>query len=156
MKLTFSLFALLALLTLRSTAADVLLQPTNSQANAKTNIIITGPPKELPDAFTNSADMILIKIGAMGVGRYDVTQKEYQKIVGSNPSGFPGATHPVDSVSWNDAMEFCTKMTEADIKEKKIPDGYYYTLPTEDEWESLVGDASLDDAVTSLNGDRDG
>jgi formylglycine-generating enzyme required for sulfatase activity len=156
MKLTFTLFALLALFTLRSTAADVLLQPTNSPANAKTNIIITGPPKVLADAFTNSADMIVIKIGAMGVGRYDVTQKEYQKIVGLNPSAFPGATHPVDSVSWNDAMEFCTKMTESDIKEKKIPDGYYYTLPTEDEWESLVGDASLDDAVTSLNGDRDG
>ena len=37
-----------------------------------------------------------------------------------------------------------------------IPIGYYYTLPTEDEWESFVADASLDDSVTSANGDRDG
>jgi formylglycine-generating enzyme required for sulfatase activity len=43
-------------------------------------------------------------------------------------------------------------MTDLDVKKKAIPDGYHYDLPTEDEWTSLVGGATLDDAVTSLNG----
>jgi formylglycine-generating enzyme required for sulfatase activity len=47
-------------------------------------------------------------------------------------------------------------MTEEDIKEKKIPDGFYYTLPTEDEWENLMADAGLDSAVTSAGGNRSG
>jgi formylglycine-generating enzyme required for sulfatase activity len=59
-------------------------------------------------------------------------------------------------VSWNDAVDFCQKLTAADLKEKKIPDGYSYTLPTEGEWESLADEATLDDAVTSQNGPRDG
>ena len=62
----------------------------------------------------------------------------------------------MDNVSYNDAVNFCQKMTEQDVKAKKLPDGYSYTLPTEDEWEALSGDASLDDAVTSQNGPRNG
>jgi formylglycine-generating enzyme required for sulfatase activity len=109
------------------------------------------------DLFTNSAGMLLIKAGGYWVGKYDVTQKEFQKVMGSNPSAFPGEERPVDSVSWNDAMDFCQKLGEKDVKDKKLPDGYYYTLPTEDEWQAFSADASLDDAVTSMNATpRDG
>ncbi len=45
-------------------------------------------------------------------------------------------------------------MTERDLKKKSVPAGFYYTLPTEDEWKSLVGDATLESAVASLNGYR--
>jgi formylglycine-generating enzyme required for sulfatase activity len=106
--------------------------------------------------FTNSVGMELIKVGDFWVGKLEVTQKQFQKVTGSNPSSFPGDALPVDSVSWNDAVDFCQKLTEKDIKDKKLPDGYYYTLPTEDEWESYTGDASLDDAVTSQNAPRTG
>jgi formylglycine-generating enzyme required for sulfatase activity len=127
--------------------------PTNTAKATDTNAP-TEPPKTLPSEFTNSVDMILLKVSDMWVGKYDVTQKEYQKIMGYNPSAFSGPDNPVDSVSWNDAMAFCQKMTDEDIKEMKIPDGYYYTLPTEDEWESFASDTSLDDAVTSLGGNN--
>lgn len=159
MKLKISLCLCLLLASFSARSANVLLVASNSTAltatNADTNAPV-GPPKSLASPFTNSADMVLIEAAGMFVGKYDVTQKEYQKIMGSNPSAFSGPNNPVDSVSWNDALAFCQKMTEEDNSKMKIPVGYYYTLPTEDEWESLVADASLDDAVTSANGDRSG
>ena len=61
------------------------------------------------------------------VGQYDVTQEEYQKVIGNNPSNFKGSCNPVDQVSINDAVKFCTKLSQ---KEGKI-----YALPTEAQWE---------------------
>lgn len=108
--------------------------------------------------FTNSVGMELVRIsGGFWAGKFEVTQKEYQKVTGSNPSAFSGDNKlPVDSVSWNDAVEFCRKLTEMDIKEKKLPEGYRYTLPTEDEWQSFAASASLEDAITSLGASRSG
>jgi formylglycine-generating enzyme required for sulfatase activity len=138
-------------------AQDAAPVPTNTPAGTEadgTNADLA--PKPPGSLFTNSVGMELIKSGDMWVGKFEVTQKQYQKVSGSNPSAFPGEDNPVDSVSWNDAMDFCQKMSEKDFKDKKLPDGFYYALPTEDEWEAFTGDASLDDAVTSRNGPRGG
>ena len=144
----------LALWTASAIAQDAVPAHTNAPAGdtESTNAEAKAPGND----FTNSAGMELIKVGDLWAGKYEVTQKEYLKVAGINPSSFVGDNNPVDSVSWNDAMAFCQKMTEKDIKEKKLPDGYYYTLPAEDEWETLTGDASLGDAVTSQNGPRGG
>jgi formylglycine-generating enzyme required for sulfatase activity len=83
-----------------------------------------------------------------------VTQDPYQKVMGSNPSAFPGDNNPVDSVNWNDAMAFCKKLTDQEQTANQLPKGYQYSLPTQQEWERLVDDASLNDAVTSLNSQR--
>jgi formylglycine-generating enzyme required for sulfatase activity len=130
--------------------------PAGASATGGTNEDLT--PKTPGDDFTNSAGMEMIKTGGYWVGKFEVTQKQFQKVAGLNPSAFVGEERPVDSVSWNDAMDFCQKLSEKDVKDKKLPDGYYYTLPTEDEWETYTGDASLDDAVTSINASapRDG
>ncbi|MCX7048138.1 MAG: formylglycine-generating enzyme family protein [Candidatus Sumerlaeota bacterium] len=61
------------------------------------------------------------------LGETEVTQAQYEAIMGKNPSQFKGADKPVENVSWNDAMEFCKKLSE------KI--GKTYTLPTEAQWE---------------------
>ncbi len=108
------------------------------------------------DLFTNTVGMELVKVGGYWAGKYTVTQKEYQQVMGSNPSAFPGETHPVDSVSWNDAMDFCAKLTAVSRESNDVPVGYYYTLPSESEWQSLVADASLKDAVTSQTANRGG
>lgn len=62
------------------------------------------------------------------IGKYPVTQKQWRKIIGTNPSHFSGDDLPVENVSWNDAQEF--------IKQLNVIDpGKNYRLPTEAEWE---------------------
>ena len=47
-------------------------------------------------------------------------------------------------------MNFCTKLTQVETASGKLPLGTHYTLPTDAQWSVFVGDAKLDDAVTSL------
>jgi len=61
------------------------------------------------------------------VGVTEVTQAQYQAIMGMNPSKFKGATNPAEMVSWDDATEFCKKLSEKTRQAVR--------LPTEAEWE---------------------
>jgi formylglycine-generating enzyme required for sulfatase activity len=132
-------------------------QSTNSASpGEQTNAIPT--LKELMatnNVVTNTADIVLVKISpGLWVGKYEVTQGAYLKVMRVNPSVFRGWQRPVDSVSWYDAVAFCRTLTAMERKAKELPDGYSYTLPTEAQWEMLVGDALLKDAVMSLNGNH--
>ena len=69
------------------------------------------------------------------VGKYEVTQAEYQAMMGSNPSYRQGAQLPVENVRWDDAMAYCTTLTATEAAAGRIPSGYQYRLPTEAEWE---------------------
>ena len=66
------------------------------------------------------------------LGVYEVTQEQYERVVGSNPSEFKDPSNPVEQVSWDDAVEFCRKLS-ASPEEKSA--GRVYRLPTEAEWE---------------------
>ena len=66
------------------------------------------------------------------LGMYEVTQDQYQLVIGGNPSKHQGLQNPVERVSWEDAVEFCRKLSELP-KEKAA--GNVYRLPTEAEWE---------------------
>jgi len=61
------------------------------------------------------------------MGKYDVTQEQYQQVTGTNPSGFKGKNNPVEMVSWDDAQAFCKRLTEQTKQAVR--------LPTEAEWE---------------------
>jgi formylglycine-generating enzyme required for sulfatase activity len=61
------------------------------------------------------------------LGKYEVTQAQYQAVVGSNPSNWKEASRPVEQVTWNDATEFCNRLTQRAGKQVR--------LPTEAEWE---------------------
>lgn len=61
------------------------------------------------------------------MGKYQVTQAQWKAVMGKNPSNFKGDNLPVDRVSWDDAKEFCKKLSEMTGKE--------YRLPSEAEWE---------------------
>lgn len=69
------------------------------------------------------------------MGRFEVTQIEYTRIMEKNPSIFVGDYRPVDNVTWYDAMRFCAILTVLEHRAGRIPDGYIYRLPTESEWE---------------------
>jgi formylglycine-generating enzyme required for sulfatase activity len=72
---------------------------------------------------------------AYWMGQHEVTQAEYQALVGANPSLFPGATRPVEQVSWHDARAYCAALTAQQVGLGNVPLGLEYRLPTEAEWE---------------------
>ena len=79
------------------------------------------------------------------LGMYEVTQGEYQRVMGTNPSEFSATgkdkdkvagqdtkRFPVENVSWDEAVEFCRKLSE--MPEEKAA-GRTYRLPSEAQWE---------------------
>jgi formylglycine-generating enzyme required for sulfatase activity len=62
------------------------------------------------------------------MGKYEVSQEQWQAVMGSNPSAFKGPGLPVTNVSWNDVQEFIQRLQPLDTQ-------YTYRLPTEAEWE---------------------
>jgi formylglycine-generating enzyme required for sulfatase activity len=66
------------------------------------------------------------------MGSTEVTQAQWQKVMRKNPSFFKGDELPVERVSWDEAIEFCKRLSEMP-EEKKA--GHKYRLPTEAEWE---------------------
>jgi len=72
-----------------------------------------------------------VRIGySFAVGKYEVTQAEWEAVMGKNPSEFKGARKPVEMVSWEDAKSFIKKLSEQTGKE--------YRLLSESEWEYMA------------------
>jgi formylglycine-generating enzyme required for sulfatase activity len=130
--------------------------PTNSTSDeSDTNAPTLAELMETNNVVTNTVGIVLVKISPqLWAGKYEVTQDSYEKVTGKNPSVFKGGQNPVDSVTWNDATAFCSKLTEQENKLDQLPAGFSYSLPTEAQWEKLVDNASLDDAIMSLNGNH--
>ena len=80
-------------------------------------------------AFANE----MISIGNFSMGKYEVTQGQWQAIMGNNPSSFAGCGTdcPVEQVSWDDVQTFLSTLNERT--------GKRYRLPTESEWEQACG-----------------
>ena len=152
---TAIMFALLPGLSWAQNETENSTPPDQDQGTNTTDTETNLPMSKLmlkSDQVTNTVGMVLKKISPkLWAGMYEVTQESYKKIMAGNPSAFQGKEHPVDSVTWNDAMTFCQKLTEREQKAEELPEGFVYTLPTQAQWEQLVGNASLSDAVMSLN-----
>jgi formylglycine-generating enzyme required for sulfatase activity len=68
-----------------------------------------------------------VAIAPFYIGKYPITQEQYEAVMGNNPSNFKGAKRPVEQVSWNEAVEFCRKLSEKSDRS--------FRLPSEAEWE---------------------
>jgi len=72
------------------------------------------------------------------MGKYEVTQAQYEAVIGANPSSFKnGPDYPVETVSWNNAKEFCAKLNDglpSEVKGKLA-----FRLPSDEEWSLAVG-----------------
>ena len=86
-----------------------------------------------------------VTVSSFSIGKYEVTQEEWQTVMGSNPSSFKGAKRPVENVSWNDCQEFIRKLNQLT--------GMWFRLPTEAEWEYAArgGNKSLGYKYTGSN-----
>jgi formylglycine-generating enzyme required for sulfatase activity/FKBP-type peptidyl-prolyl cis-trans isomerase len=70
------------------------------------------------------------------LGKYEVTQAQWTTLMTNNPSFCKGDPRlPVESVTWNEANEFCQKLTERAKSAGELPVGFEYRLPTEAQWE---------------------
>ncbi|MBF0108379.1 MAG: formylglycine-generating enzyme family protein [Magnetococcales bacterium] len=89
-----------------------------------------GSPKTDKDRDDDEGPVHKVCVDAFWMGRYEVTQKQWKAVMGTNPSYFAscGDECPVEQVSWEDAQDFIRKLD-------KQQDGCTYRLPTEAEWE---------------------
>jgi len=88
---------------------------------------LMGSPETEAERYNDEGPQHKVTLQPFYMSKYPITQEQYQAIVGKNPSRFQGENRPVERVRWNDATEFCQKLS------KKI--GGKYRLPSESEWE---------------------
>jgi formylglycine-generating enzyme required for sulfatase activity len=92
---------------------------------------VMGAPESEEGSRSNERPQHIVNIEPFFLGKYSITQAQYTAIMGKNPSRFNGEPdspeRPVENVSWNDAVEFCQRLSEQSGKD--------YRLPSEAEWE---------------------
>ena len=119
-------------------------QSAANMVRINSGTFLMGSPNTESRRFSNE-NQRQVSLSPFYMGRYEVTQAEFQDIMGINPSHFQGPNLPVENVSWFDAIEFCNRLS---IREGLRPaytiDGTQvswdrnangYRLPTEAEWE---------------------
>jgi formylglycine-generating enzyme len=101
----------------------------------KPGTFMMGSPKDEKDRDENETQHKVTLTKGFYLGKHEVTQAQWEKVMGSKPSHFKGATLPVEKVSWDEVINFCEKLTQMEKASGLLLKGYIYTLPTEAQWE---------------------
>ncbi|MBO3457462.1 formylglycine-generating enzyme family protein [Aetokthonos hydrillicola] len=88
---------------------------------------VMGSPSTEKDRSDSERPQHNVTIKPFYIGKFTITQQQYQAVMGKNPSNFKGEKRPVEQVSWDDAIAFCDKLSQRT--------GKTYRLPSEAEWE---------------------
>lgn len=99
------------------------------------------------DSYTDESPVHQVTFASgFSMGRYEVTQAQWQKVMGNNPSSNKscGENCPVEKVSWDDTQEFIKKLNA-------MNDGYTYRLPSEAEWEYACRAGTTADSAGDLD-----
>ncbi|MFB8798852.1 MAG: bifunctional serine/threonine-protein kinase/formylglycine-generating enzyme family protein [Microcoleus sp.] len=88
---------------------------------------VMGSPSTEAGRSSDEGPQRTVTVAPFFMGKYEVTQAQYQAVMGNNPSSFKGAKRPVENATWDEAVEFCRKLTQKT--------GKSYRLPSEAEWE---------------------
>ena len=97
-----------------------------------------GAPKEEPESKESERPQRLVRVPQFLMGRYPVTQAQWRVVAGydriaqeldPDPSSFKGDNRPVERVTWDDAQEFCQRLSAKTENQRR------YCLPSEAQWE---------------------
>jgi len=99
-----------------------------------------GSPADEKDHQEDEAQVTVTLTKSFGLGKYEVTQRQWKSVMGTEPwSGedwvMADKDCPATYVSWDDATEFCKKLTNLERKAGKLKANEEYRLPTEAQWE---------------------
>jgi sulfatase modifying factor 1 len=114
-----------------------------SPASTNEMVLITGGHFAMGDKDEVDAPAHDVAVNSFYMDKYLVTQEQYQKLLGNNPSRWKGDKNPVEQVRWSDAVRYCNKRSEAeglqpcyDLQTWQCNfEASGYRLPTEAEWE---------------------
>lgn len=99
-----------------------------------------GSPKDEPGRGAFEAQVVVTLTRGFWLGKHEVTQGQWEQVMGSKPwsdttNVKEGTDYPATYFSWDEAMEFCRKLTEQERSSGRLPADWQYTLPTEAQWE---------------------
>ncbi len=132
--------------------------PSNRGDNVGFRLCASGEGKAVPTAVDPAvvegiiASMVPIPGKDYRMGKFQVTQAQWEAVRGDNPSRFKGAENPVEQVSWYDCQVFLKRLNELPSVKQT---GMTFRLPTEEEWElacraGATGDYCLLDGGTEI------
>jgi len=96
-------------------------------------------------------NMVAIPGKNFKMGKYEVTQEQWEAVMGENPSEFKGSNNPVENVSWEDCKKFLEKLNSMPEVKKS---GLTFRLPTEKEWEYACRAGSTGDYCKLADGTK--
>jgi formylglycine-generating enzyme required for sulfatase activity len=121
-----------------------------NSATLQAGTVITDPPVNIEMVYIPAGSFVMgsynaddedpphvVGLAEYYIGKHEITQREWQAVMGNSPAQHVGENLPVENVSWEEAVEFAARLSE--MTEQK------YRLPTEAEWEYAARAGSTTD-----------